>query len=75
MKNTQTLVTGAGSLPRETDVVLSGRNYYAVVRGFVYTLRAFGIEHEARDFASHLYSSPSFAPEFGWTPSRKFKLR
>lgn len=61
----------------DTDVILSGGNYYACVRGNVYMLRAFGLKSEADEYTQHLRlginNKTQFLREYGWMPIKEFR--
>lgn len=59
----------------ETGVLSHSGNHYAVVNGFVYHLRAFGREDQARMFAACIGGNPVFKPEYGWQHISKFQHR
>lgn len=51
---------------RKSGVLSVGGNHYATVQGYVYSLKAFGREDQARVFAVCISGTPDFKPENGW---------
>lgn len=56
----------------QTGILTVGGNHYATVNGYVYHLRAFGREDQARMFADCISGNPVFKPEYGWLRIHKF---